>query len=81
MDGDFSEAHLAKLFSARARSKIGMISDAIRGAVELGKFIAQAIRDRKKPKTAREIFAEHPSELEAIQREAGRSMVGTPEGE
>lgn len=84
MDDDlppFSEALLAsKLFRARsALSRADKIGAGIMGFVELIKMAVQAVRDRKKPKPAREIFDANPSELEAIRREAGRTMVGEPE--
>jgi hypothetical protein len=81
----FSEVQLmSKLFTSRAREKMGKLdklSGAVGGIVELIKLIVQGVRDRKKPPRARDIFAENPSELEATQREAGRTMVGEPEGE
>ncbi len=67
------------LFPASTRRKVGKLqtlANVIAGGIELFKFVATAIRERKNPKRAEDIFRENPSELERIRREAGRSMVG-----
>lgn len=65
-------------FSEGARRKVGKlqrVAMVIAGIVEVGKMIAQAVRDRKNPKRATEIL-DGELEVERIRREAGRSMVG-----
>lgn len=79
MDDDFSEAHLTKLFTARARGKFGLLVDIVKGAAILGKAIAEAVRNRRNPVRADDYFEKHPLEVERIRDAAGRTMVGEPE--
>jgi hypothetical protein len=54
-------------------------SDVGRGIVEVVKFIVQAVRDRKKPRRAEDIFGDSLG-VERV-REHGQMGVGEPERE
>jgi hypothetical protein len=71
----FTEAKLMKLFSARARGKVNTIIDIGRGLGVLGKWLADAIRERNNPRRMNEILGE-PLESERLRDAAGRTMVG-----
>ena len=86
MDDDlppFSERRLLmSMFTSRAREKLtrlDKIGGVVVGIVELVKLGVQAIKDRRKPRRAEDIFGETLG-VERV-REHGQMSVGHPERE